>query len=392
MTCPVCRAEHAEPKEGFISHFLLARLVEHLVIHEGEREREDKQKRMCLKHEGEELKVYCWTCQCIICRDCAILTHRGHDYLFIKDAIEAIVQNLQQLMFQVEEKDATYQAYIRAVTVAMTAKKQQFSICEKLVDEYFAEYIAKIQRHKASLLDKLHHAKVNDKVALAMAKEDLESTSARLLSAIAFTKQLLSSGNMADIAHLSQQTSEQLRSLTKLKKPQNVDDRTWLFVQKELPTECSILPSFRPSFVNPPKEVPHGLNKFDIRSPVSPNVSISCTDSGKPCKVTGITSTGPSSWHVSYIIPAPPLTSGVQIRAQALEENVSMRVACIQTLAVGTRVVYIGRDPLGYSGHTGLGGVGPTGLGGVGPTGFGVGPTGLGSRKVYRCCTGRCWF
>ena len=54
--------------------------------------------------------------------------------------------------------------------------------------------------------------------------------------------------------------------------------------------------------------------------------------------ITGITSTGPSSWHVTYIIPAPPLTNGVHITAQALEEKASMILMCTQTLAVGTRV------------------------------------------------------
>ena len=112
-------------------------------------------------------------------------------------------------------------------------------------------------------------------------------------------------------------------------------------MQKEAPTECSVVLSFCPSFVNPPKKVPHGLNEIDIRAPVRPNVSIT-TDSGKPCKVTEITSTSPSSWHVTYIIPAPPLTSGVHITAQTLQEKVSMRLMCIQTLAVGTRVVYLG--------------------------------------------------
>ena len=157
-----------------------------------------------------------------------------------------------------------------------------------------------------SLLDKLHHDAMNDEKVLVTEKKDLDFTKARLTSAIAFTKHLLSSGDIADIIHLSKQTSEHLKSLTKLKKQRSRDKRTWCFVQKEPPTECSVVLSFCPSFVNPPKKVPHGLNEIDIRAPVRPNVSI----------------------------------------------------MCIQTLAVGTRVVYLGPNwpsPFGTGGHGSIG-------------------------------------
>ena len=388
--------QHEVPSKGFTNHFLLGRLIAHLSVHEAEKRGEVKkmvcgsgldsnaaagwcvdchsylcqqcldlhkrqkmskshktltlaevkegalsqvdQKYMCSEHEGEELKLYCKTCQDVLCRDCTIVTHKGHDYLFIKNAKEEIIRNLQQLLVQVEEKDVEFQKCIADVETATAAKKESVSECEEQLNKYFNEYIQKIEHHRASLLDELHHDAMNDEKVLVTEKEDLEFTKARLTSAIAFTKQLLSSGNMADIVHLSKQASEQLESLTKMKKQDNVDERTWHFVQKEPPTECSVALSIRLSFVNPPNEVPHGLNEIDIRAPDRPNVSI-ITDLGKSCRVTGITPTSRSLWHVTYVIPAPPLTNGVQITAQVLQEKVSMRLTCIQTLAVGTRVV-----------------------------------------------------
>ena len=79
------------------------------------------------------------------------------------------------------------------------------------------------------------------------------------------------------------------------------------------------------------------MNEIDIRAFTRPDVTVT-TDSGKPCKVTEITSTGSSSWHVTYIIPAPPLTDSVHITAQALGKKV-ITVPCTKTLALGTRVV-----------------------------------------------------
>ena len=63
-----------------------------------------ERKRYCSDHEGEELKLYCRTCQEVICRDCTIVTHKQHDYTFIKDVREELVQEMQDLLGHVEGK------------------------------------------------------------------------------------------------------------------------------------------------------------------------------------------------------------------------------------------------------------------------------------------------
>ena len=67
---------------------------------------------MCSEHEEEELKLYCKTCQDVICGECTIVTHKGHNYVFLKDAKEDIVQKLWQLVAQVEKEDVEFHKYI----------------------------------------------------------------------------------------------------------------------------------------------------------------------------------------------------------------------------------------------------------------------------------------
>ena len=103
-------------------------------------------------------------------------------------------------------------------------------------------------------------------------------------------------------------------------------------------TDMNIVQLPEPTFVSPPEKVPHGLNQIDILATARPNITIN-TDSGEPCKVTEITSTSPSSWHVTYIIPAPPLTKKVRITAETLGKTVMKEIQCTKKLAIGTRVV-----------------------------------------------------
>ena len=79
------------------------------------------------------------------------------------------------------------------------------------------------------------------------------------------------------------------------------------------------------------------MNEIDISAVIRPDVSI-VTNSGEPCKVAGITSTGPLLWRVTYVIPAPPITDSVHITAQTLGKKV-ITIPCTRMLALGTRVV-----------------------------------------------------
>ena len=40
----------------------------------------EKPKSLCPRHEGEELQLYCDTCEEVICYDCTIKDHNGHKY------------------------------------------------------------------------------------------------------------------------------------------------------------------------------------------------------------------------------------------------------------------------------------------------------------------------
>ena len=39
----------------------------------------------CTKHDGEPLKLYCNTCDKLICRDCIVIDHSGHKYVFVTE-------------------------------------------------------------------------------------------------------------------------------------------------------------------------------------------------------------------------------------------------------------------------------------------------------------------
>jgi len=52
---------------------------------------------LCKKHPQEMLKLYCHDCEVLMCRDCALVTHRNHDYNFVDDVVEDERKKLKEV-------------------------------------------------------------------------------------------------------------------------------------------------------------------------------------------------------------------------------------------------------------------------------------------------------
>ena len=193
--------------------------------------RKMEQKRYCAEHEEEELRLYCKTCREVICRDCTIVTHKSHDYTFIKDVRDELVKEMQQLLDKVKAKEvefAGHQAHLQNVETMNEENKQQ---CRQMVNQFFADWIQRLHAKEEDLLQNIevsigkmskHVMSENDAVSLMIGQAG---------SAIAFTRQLLDSGTPVDIAMMSKCTCKQLNNVQQLEwDPKSVRPCKYLFI------------------------------------------------------------------------------------------------------------------------------------------------------------------
>ena len=199
------------------------------------------------------------------------------------------------------------------------------------------EYLQKIQQHRLSLIDKLGHAHAAKRRGLEAEKSGLVLNLAKIASGVAATKQMLQSGGAVDIALLSTQVSDQLKFLASIEDRAETEICALTYRRKENFLESDVVDEV---CIDAPCEVPPGLNNLQVRRcPTKPDIKIT-TSLKEPCKVTEIVPTDPSSWSVTYIIPAPPVPEQVQISVSVdgivLRQS---RIKCVNQLAPGTRVV-----------------------------------------------------
>ena len=396
VACPECQVKHPVPKKGFTSHFVLERMVEHLTIHEAAEEKEGSnkvacesgldtnppagrcvdcqaylcqqcidlhkkqkitmrhqivnqaeikegaltsidKKHMCPEHEGEELKLFCKTCREVICRDCTFDAHQKHEYVLVKNIKEELVQELQGLIAGAENREKHFLNSIERIDQMTIAKEKIFAANKSQIDKCFEENVQRMKQHRESLLGKLSRSQAADRKDLDAEKSALELNLAKIASGVAVTKQMLQSGGAVDIALLSTQASDQLKFLTSIKDRAEIEMHASVYQRNENFLESDV--DDDDVCVDAPCEIPLGLNKLQVHFPIKPDIEIT-TSSNKPCKVAEIVPTGPSSWSVTFIIPAPPVPEQVQISVSV--NGIILRqldIKCVNQLARGTRVV-----------------------------------------------------
>ena len=191
-------------------------------------------KRFCVDHEDEELRLYCKDCEEVICRDCTIVTHKPHNYDFIKNVRPELEEKMRGLLREVERKSIEFDDHLKYLDKVEGDSNDNFHQSERQVRFYFEEYREKLLAQEEHLLQTLKEAQGERSKQLGHHKEILETSKAKLESAKLFADQLLGKGIPVDIAMMSKQTCKRLEDLQAENwDPNSIQPSQWAFMPDE---------------------------------------------------------------------------------------------------------------------------------------------------------------
>ena len=168
---------------------------------------------MCREHEGESLKLFCESCDKVICRDCTIIEHRDHKYMFVKDAYAKQVGPLSDLLEATKPKVAILKKAVESVAemyarVGINAEK-----AEKAVNDTFDNMMLEVEVRRKNLLSEINHAKNTKIKGLETQKEELEMALGSMKSSVEFTERALKDGTQVDVLQMKKQMTSCLKDL-----------------------------------------------------------------------------------------------------------------------------------------------------------------------------------
>ncbi len=154
--------------------------------------------KMCIKHD-EPMKIYCFTCSCLICRDCTIKDHFDHNHEFIKSAAPETKKMLIQRLDPLKKVDVSLSRAIEEIQTTKSEINAQGDSVSNEIKSSFAEY-RKIIDNREQELSKEVSMKVTEKLDNLSGQEKSLSTERALVqSVIDYTKQCVEHSSDGEI-------------------------------------------------------------------------------------------------------------------------------------------------------------------------------------------------
>ena len=152
----------------------------------------------CKVHE-EKMKLFCFDCGCLICRDCTIKDHRDHNYEFVKKAAPGVKKKLSQHLVPLKEVKKDLLSAVKEVQTAKSKleAKEQFMVGG--VEKWCDELCHIIQQHKNELIAEVKNNITQTSGHLTGQEEDLSMSCAVSDSVIEFTQHSMEHSTDAEI-------------------------------------------------------------------------------------------------------------------------------------------------------------------------------------------------
>ena len=168
---------------------------------------------LCEKHRGETLKLFCQSCDKPICRDCTIVDHKTHEYLFVADAAAKEKNSVKQLLDKTKVKVPILSIGVKAVEEMEKRVKAKETAVNKDIDAFMDKNVRILEEKRASLKYEANTISQAKMKQLEAQREGLMIALASVSNSVEFTERALKDGSDVEVLSMKQQLMTNLSKL-----------------------------------------------------------------------------------------------------------------------------------------------------------------------------------
>ena len=196
-----------------------------------------RRKLHCEEHTDEPLKLFCKICQKVICRDCALVKHREHDYVFVHEFRSKAQRVLEELVEKTREKQAEFKEHSEHLAKIRETSSTAFHANKQELNAVFDKLIKCIEARRKALLADLETLRQIEDKKFNAETDYLEMALARFSNSIQFTEKLFDNEDDVEMMLMSTQAKPALENLQQLSwdlKKADIKPVRIVFDQKDL--------------------------------------------------------------------------------------------------------------------------------------------------------------
>ena len=169
---------------------------------------------MCKVHE-EQMKIYCYECKHLICRDCILDDHAGHKYNFVKKAASAIKEKLTEHLAPLKEMQASLYNATKSIRSAKSDIERQEPSAAASIEQSFQELHEILEQRKRELLEKTSSLVKGKLERLNIQEKEFEIMSGIIQSLVEFVERNIENATEEELLNIHTQILNRIDEETK---------------------------------------------------------------------------------------------------------------------------------------------------------------------------------
>ena len=167
----------------------------------------------CQEHEGELLKLYCFECEQLICRDCTLVDHTGHEYKFVKAVADAFREEVLSSLVPLRDTHASVTTAIARVEDSKKEIKHRGTNIAATITKSFDELRTILNNREQVLLQQAREVVGRKVDTLDRQKEDLQLAVATLDSLVGFVERTAENASDEEFISMKQQMTSRVQEI-----------------------------------------------------------------------------------------------------------------------------------------------------------------------------------
>ncbi|XP_071835375.1 E3 ubiquitin-protein ligase TRIM56-like [Apostichopus japonicus] len=167
----------------------------------------------CSEHQKEKLRFYCTTCSKLVCRDCAIVGHRGHECLEPKTRVNIAKRNLERAIENSGKAVISVQQMRANVNAATTSIEQEIAESEQNVDQQYDQGIERLNADRNKLKVELEEIRNKKCTPLKEINDEVTNWTEAMENTQVVAKKIMAAENQWDVLGMEKNITDAFKKL-----------------------------------------------------------------------------------------------------------------------------------------------------------------------------------
>ena len=165
---------------------------------------------MCTDHD-EQLKIYCFDCNCLICRDCIIYDHAGHTSEFVKKSAPRYKKTLKEGLIPLAKIQTNISAATAEVEKVEREVSEQHKAVAGTIKQSFKQLHEILVKREKQLQDQVSELKQQKLDNLGAQKKGFTHAISEIQGLVEFVERTVKNATDEEFMSLQQQVQEQMQ-------------------------------------------------------------------------------------------------------------------------------------------------------------------------------------